>query len=64
MRTLTLTALLADVEARGRRAGVVLPTEEAMRNRGGNRTAAKRAMLARAAERARAAGVGAIPAYY
>jgi hypothetical protein len=65
MRTLTLLGFLADVERRKARldvdesAGAV----DALRNKGGSRTAAKRAILQRAKARARLAGVKPVRSY-
>jgi hypothetical protein len=59
MRTLTLTAFLAEIERR--KAGLAMDESaaaiDALRNKGGSRTAAKRAIIKRARDRARLAGV-------
>ena len=65
MRTLTLIGFLAEIERRKRSlrmdesAGAV----EALRNKGGSRTAAKRAMIKRARVRAQRAGVRPVRSY-
>lgn len=66
MKTITMTELRARVEAAKRRIGWVADeaTIEALRNSGHNRTPAKRELLARIDERARAAGVKPIPSKY
>ena len=59
-------AFVADVEQRQRELGIDQSPAaiERLRNKGGRRTPQKRAMLARMAERAEAAGRRPVPAYY
>ncbi|MCP3734572.1 hypothetical protein M9979_06750 [Sphingomonas sp. RP10(2022)] len=52
MQTVTLEAFFAAAEERARRSGVDAIPTDALRNKGGNRTPNKRALLARAAARA------------
>jgi hypothetical protein len=65
MRTLTLIGFLADIERR--KAGLSVDESagavDALRNKGGSRTAAKRAILQRAKARARLAGVKPVRSY-
>jgi hypothetical protein len=51
MQTYPLTTFLAEVKERARLTGVANLPVDALRNKGGNRTAQKRALLARAAAR-------------
>jgi hypothetical protein len=62
----TLRDFISSVENRKAELGMSdTPTAiEAMRNKGANRTPEKRELLRRADERARAAGLEPIPAYY
>lgn len=64
--TLDFYTFVYEAEQNKRRFGIDESSEavDAMRNKGGRRTASKRMMLARAAERARSAGRAAVPAYY
>jgi hypothetical protein len=59
MRTLTLTGFLAEIERR--KLGLAMDESagavDALRNKGGSRTPAKRAIIERARDRARRAGV-------
>jgi hypothetical protein len=66
MRTLNLYGFLKDIEARKRELGVDESPRavELLRNRGGSRTPAKRALLQRTEERARAAGVATVRSHY
>lgn len=64
MQTLTLNTLIADKKSRARLFGVDAVPVDSLRNKGANRTPAKRAALARAAARARAAGVEPVAAYF
>jgi hypothetical protein len=59
-------AFVADVEQRQRDLGIDQSAEatERLRNKGGRRTPEKRAMLARMATRAEAAGRNPVLAYY
>ena len=58
MKTISMAAFAAEVEARKRALGLVddAATPEALRNKGTARTPEKRAFLARMARRAKAAG--------
>lgn len=64
--TVTLSDLLAGIRERKAALGIVDSDErtESMRNRGGHRTAAKRTMLERIENRALAAGLNPLGAYY
>jgi hypothetical protein len=66
MIRLKLTDHLSWVEERKRELGIVdaFATTEAMRNQGGGRTPAKRELLTRASERAKAAGKEPIVSYF
>lgn len=64
MRTESFVKFLKDTEARAQASGVADVPAERLRNRGFSRTPAKRAALAAAADRARAADVEPIRAYY
>lgn len=66
MKTMLMAELIARTEAAKRQMGWVddEASTEALRNKGGSRTSAKRAHLARIDERAREAGRKPIPAYY
>lgn len=59
-------AFVAEAEQRQRDLGIDQSAEaiEALRNKGGRRTPEKRAMLARMAQRAEAAGRNPVPAHY
>jgi hypothetical protein len=60
-----LDAFLAEIAARKRALGLDGPDfDEALRNKGGNRTPEKRDMLRSIEERAQAAGVAPLKAYY
>jgi hypothetical protein len=65
MRTLTLNGFLAEIERR--KAGLEIDESpgavDALRNKGVIRTAAKRALLHRAKDRARKAGVRPVRSY-
>ena len=63
---ITLSDLLSGIRERKAALGIVDTPErtESMRNRGTRRTPEKRAMLARIEERARAAGIEPLKAYY
>jgi hypothetical protein len=66
MKTMTLDEDLAQVAERKRSLGITDgPREiELMRNKGGQRTQAKRELLGRAAKRASDAGQKPVPSYY
>lgn len=66
MKTISITDLRAQTEDAKRRIGWVdsEASTQALRNKGGTRTDAKRALLVRIDERARAAGVEPLPAFY
>ncbi len=66
MKTFSMTAFAAEVEARKREMGVVddEATTETLRNKGSTRTPEKRAFLARIEARAKAAGRKPVRAYY
>jgi hypothetical protein len=66
MRTLNLYGFLEDIEARKRELGVDESPRavEMLRNRGGSRTPAKRRLLQRTENRARAAGAATVRSYY
>ncbi|MGK7867946.1 hypothetical protein [Falsiroseomonas sp. E2-1-a20] len=66
MRRITLDELSAQVEAAIERAGIVYTPEyvDRLRNKGRLRTAEKRELLRTIEERARAAGLEPIKAYY
>ena len=63
MRTLGLTDYLDGIRRRAEERGVVSGPVDAMRNKGGERTANKRMLLARAAAR-RGDGASTIISYY
>lgn len=64
--TVDFYAFVQAAEQRKRELGIVETAEdtEAMRNKGGNRTQAKRDLLDRAQKRAREAGQEAVRAYF
>lgn len=66
MKTISMAAFAAEVEARKRELGLVddEATTEALRNKGTARTPEKRAFQARMASRAKAAGEESVRAYY
>ncbi len=66
MKKVTLRELQARVRTRKARLGISEDTAavEAMRNKGGARTDAKRELLGRAGERARVAGKAPTKSYY
>lgn len=66
MKTFSMTAFAAEVEARKREMGVVddEATTEALRNKGSTRTPEKRAFLVRIEARAKAAGRKPVRAYF
>lgn len=66
MKTISMAAFAAEVEARKRELGVVddEATTEALRNKGSTRTPKKRAFLARIAKRAIASGKEPVRSYY
>ena len=66
MKTISIADLRAQTEGAKRRIGWVdnEASTQALRNKGGTRTDAKRALLARIDERAREAGVEPLPAFY
>lgn len=66
MQTLSLDIYLADVEQRKLALGSdeSVQATDALRNKGGRRTASKRALLRRAEQRARAAGRVPVLSYY
>lgn len=66
MKTISMTAFAAEIEARKRELGFVddEATTEALRNKGSTRTPKKRAFLARIAKRAIAAGKDPVRSYH
>lgn len=66
MKTISMAAFAAEIEAKKRELGIVddEATTEALRNKGGARTPMKRAFLARIEARAKAAGRKPVRAYY
>ncbi len=66
MVTISMADFTAQIEARKREIGMVddAATTEAMRNKGGNRTPKKRALLSRIEGRAIAAGRKPLRSYY
>jgi hypothetical protein len=64
MRTLSLARFLTDAEKRAAVSGVSAIPVNALRNKGGNRTATKRRLLDAAGQRAKAAGIDSVPAYF
>ncbi len=62
MQTFSLTTFIADAQDRARRYGVADMPVDALRNKGGRRTAKKRILLARADARSRG-GVEGIVSY-
>jgi hypothetical protein len=64
--TVDFYAFVQAAEQRKRELGIVESAEytEAMRNKGGNRTGAKRDLLGRARKRAQKAGRNAVPTYF
>jgi hypothetical protein len=66
MRSIALQTLLERTEKRKAALGLVdtAAATEAMRNKGARRTPQKRALLRRAEERAKGAGLKAAPSYY
>lgn len=66
MKTISMAAFAAEVEARKRELGFVddEATTEVLRNKGSTRTPEKRAFLARIAKRATAAGEDPVRSYY
>lgn len=66
MKTISMAAFAAEIEARKRELGFVddEATTEALRNKGGTRTPRKRAFLARIARRAVAAGREPVRSYF
>lgn len=66
MKTISMAAFAAEIEAKKRELGIVddEATTEALRNKGGARTPTKRAFLARIEARAKAAGRKPVRAYY
>jgi hypothetical protein len=66
MMVVSLDRLIEQVEARKLATGLLDTPEatEAMRNKGGQRTPAKRELLRRTEERARARGLAPVAAYY
>ena len=66
MKTISMAAFAAEVEARKRALGLLddEATTEALRNKGGTRTPEKRAFLARMTKRATAAGKEPVRSYY
>ncbi len=66
MKTMTLNDLLSRIDERKRVLGLpdTLAVTEALRNKGGNRTPEKRALLRRAELRARQAGRKPVVSHY
>ncbi|GAA5049765.1 hypothetical protein GCM10023208_08210 [Erythrobacter westpacificensis] len=66
MKTLELNSYLAGVKARKAALGLDEGAEavDARRNKGGRRSASKRALLRKAEKRAKAAKVAPVPSYY
>lgn len=66
MMNISLSGLLAGIQERKAELGIVdtFESTERMRNNGSRRTLRKRAMLAMIDERAQAAGIAPLKAYY